>query len=87
MSVAEVNACQNTDRELYREPWPDPPGDFYAPSIHVTAAGKIGINVGGTCFEMPLKAWHQLACDKVWPNGNPSGVESPQREPTETESK
>lgn len=49
---------QNTDRELYREAHPDPPGDYYAPSIHVTSSGGIGINVGGTVYVRPLRAWH-----------------------------
>ena len=45
---------QNTDRELWRER----ENDFYADSIHVTQDGRIGMNVGGTVFVMPIKAWH-----------------------------
>jgi hypothetical protein len=49
---------QNTDRHL----WPDvtAPG---APdeSIHVTATGGIGINVGGLVIVKPLREWHRLA--------------------------
>ena len=51
------NATQNTDRELWREP----PGDYYANSIHVTEGGGIGINVGGKVHVKPLKEWHALA--------------------------
>ena len=49
--------CANTDRELFREA----PGDYYAHSLHVTAGGQIGINVGGLVFVKTLKAWHSLA--------------------------
>lgn len=49
--------CENTDREIYREP----PGDYYAYSIHVTQGGGIGINVGGTVYVKPLVEWHRLA--------------------------
>ena len=45
----------NTDRELWRET-----DDYYAPSIHVTAGGGIGINVGGTVFVKPVREWHAL---------------------------
>ncbi len=51
---------QNTDRELWREPHPDPPGSYYANSIHVTQQGGIGINVGGTVFVRSLAQWHAL---------------------------
>jgi hypothetical protein len=47
----------NTDRELWREP----PGDYYANSVHVTAQGGLGINVGGTVIVRPLREWHTLA--------------------------
>jgi len=47
----------NTDRELWRAP----PGDYYADSIHVTAAGGIGIDVGGRVFVRPLRMWHDMA--------------------------
>lgn len=56
MSIEDCG-IKNTDRELWRES----PGDYYAHSIHVTEAGKIGMNVGGTVFVMPLEVWHQLA--------------------------
>jgi hypothetical protein len=46
---------KNTDRELWRET-----DDYYAPSIHVTLGGGIGINVGGTVYVMPLRDWHAL---------------------------
>ena len=47
-------ACENTDREIWRKV----PGDYYAPSIHVTAEGNIGINVGGTVIVAPVETWH-----------------------------
>ena len=55
------NATQNTDRELWREP----PGDYYANSIHVTTGGGIGINVGGKVYVKPLKDWHALADERA----------------------
>jgi len=55
-SLAE-GACENTDRELWRERF----GDFYANSIHVTKDGSIGINVSGNVIVMPLQKWHALA--------------------------
>jgi hypothetical protein len=48
---------ENTDRELWRER----EGDYYANSIHVTAGGGIGIDVGGYVIVMPLDKWHALA--------------------------
>lgn len=59
--ASNADATQNTDRELWREPFPDPPGDYYAPSIHVTAQGGVGINVGGLVYVMTLRNWHSLA--------------------------
>jgi len=50
------NAIKNTDRELWRKI----DGDYYSPSIHVTAGDDIGINVGGTVFVMPVEKWHGL---------------------------
>jgi hypothetical protein len=52
-----TDAAMNTDRELWRER----EGDFYANSIHVTADGMIGINVGGFVYVKSLKRWHELA--------------------------
>lgn len=53
--------CANTDRELWREV----EGDYYAPSIHVTEGGGVGINVGGTVYVKPLREWHKLAMAKL----------------------
>lgn len=50
-------ACENTDRELWRER----EGDAYADSIHVTANGGIGMNVGGYVIVMPIRKWHAAA--------------------------
>ena len=54
---ADEHCGENTDHELFRET----PGDAYAPSLHVTKQGGIGINVGGLVFVKPLRAWHGLA--------------------------
>ena len=56
-NTAEPFAAKNTDRELWRET----EGDFYAPSIHVTESGSIGMNVGGSVVVMPIYEWHALA--------------------------
>ena len=47
----------NTDREIWRRI----PGDYYSPSIHVTAEGGIGIDVGGRVIVMDIEDWHRLA--------------------------
>ncbi len=53
-----MSGCaQNTDRELWRKV----PGDYYAPSIHVTEGGGIGINVGGFVIVKPVEWWHEMA--------------------------
>lgn len=48
--------CENTDREIYRTI----PGDAYAPSVHVTATGALGIDVGGHVIVLSLERWHAL---------------------------
>lgn len=55
--MSEVIGSVNTDREIWRED----PGDPYSPSIHVTADGMIGINVGGTVFVRDVRSWHRDA--------------------------
>jgi len=50
---------QNTDRELWREPGDWPNGDYYAPSIHVTAWGNIGIDCDGMVYVAPVREWHK----------------------------
>lgn len=62
--MAEPTHGQGTsnDRELWREHHPE--GDaysYYAPSIHVTEGGGIGINVDGTVHVRTLREWHKLA--------------------------
>lgn len=54
------NAYVNTDRELWREI----KGDYYSPSIHVTADGLIGLNVGGMVIVQDVRKWHKLAEDE-----------------------
>jgi hypothetical protein len=63
MSESNEAPKQNTDVELWREP----PGDYYANSVHVTAGGGLGINVGGTVIVKPLAAWHALAAQPTDP--------------------
>lgn len=57
-------AYANTDRELWRDlegnAAPEA-GDYYAPSIHVTEQGAIGISVGGTVYVKTLREWHAIA--------------------------
>jgi len=50
-----MNACQNTDKEIWREVY----GDYYADSIHVTEHGGIGINCGGHVIVAPVRKWHE----------------------------
>ena len=52
-------ACENTDRELWRER----EGDYYANSIFVTKHSGIGINCGGSVIVRPIREWHKLASD------------------------
>jgi hypothetical protein len=47
---------KNTDREIWRRI----PEDYYSPSIHVTAGGAIGINVGGEVIVKTVEQWHDL---------------------------
>lgn len=54
-------AVLNTDRELYREDTGDPAGSYYENSVHVTAGGLIGMNVGGTVIVQPIATWHRQA--------------------------
>ena len=53
--------CANTDKEIWRETQ----DDFYAPSIHVTKDGKIGINVAGSVFVKDIRDWHKLASESA----------------------
>jgi hypothetical protein len=49
----------NTDRELWVEPIP--PTGTYPARLFLTQTGGIGMNVGGHCVVMPIRAWHALA--------------------------
>lgn len=53
------DAAQNTDFEIWRRK----PGDYYSPSIHVTAEGGIGMDVGGTVIVMDIEDWFRLAVE------------------------
>lgn len=52
-----MESAANTDRELYREDTGDPAGSYYENSVHVTASGAIGMNVGGHVIVMPIAEW------------------------------
>ena len=77
-------SAANTDRELWREP----PGDYYANSIHVTQDGGIGINVAGIVIVKPLVEWHALALETPktldWgkTQNPPQSAENPVKTPT-----
>jgi hypothetical protein len=65
MNIAPVTlpqACENTDREIWRRPSTDPldPDGYYQPSIHVTKEGAIGINVDGTVYVRSVEEWHRM---------------------------
>lgn len=53
----ESREMANTDTHL----WPIVSETPYAPSIHVTAQGSIGINVGCLVIVKPIEEWHALA--------------------------
>jgi len=55
--MSDDGAVLNTDVELWREV----EDDYYAPSIHRTIQGKVGINVGGMVYVKTLMEWHRLA--------------------------
>jgi DNA (cytosine-5)-methyltransferase 1 len=56
-NTLDQGPCVNTDREIWRER----EGDAYAPSIHVTKDGGVGINCGGMVHVKPIREWHTLA--------------------------
>ena len=59
---ARIEPQQNTDREVWRGP--DDGNDAYADSVHITADGGLGINVGGLVIVLPVREWHALARDR-----------------------
>lgn len=59
--MTDTTQAENTDREIWRRT----PGDFYSPSVHVTAEGGIGIDVGGRVVVMDVEDWHALAWDRA----------------------
>lgn len=67
----------NTDRELWREQstLPADPDNYYAPSIHVTTSGMIGINVGGSVIVLPLREWHRRASAIEAPSGDAEHID------------
>jgi hypothetical protein len=73
--MSDNTACENTDKELWRER----DGDYYADSIHVTERGGIGIDCCGMVFVRPLREWHKLAVQEALRecSGYEPGPESP----------
>lgn len=64
---SDTGPAQNTDREIWREV----EGDAYAPSVHVTQSGGIGIDVGGLVVVLPVREWHSLASRHPQPVNEP----------------
>lgn len=58
--MADTDACENTDREIWRGP-DEGGGDYYADSLHITKNGALGINCGGFVYVKTLREWHRLA--------------------------
>lgn len=50
-------ACENTDKEIWRER----EDDYYADSIHATPDGRIGMSCGGMVITKPIREWHKAA--------------------------
>lgn len=65
----------NTDKELWRKDQ-----DYYAPSIHVTKEGAIGINVGGLVIIRTVEDWHKLAAPTL--KGQPMIEVTPEQQQT-----
>ena len=55
--ATEPKACENTDRELWREV----PGNYYSAKLFITANGTVGIDVDGLVIVRPIRSWHALA--------------------------
>lgn len=72
MSSTQEKPVKNTNVELWREPTNEPGMSYYMPSVHVTQAGKIGINVGGSVYVKSLTEWHELAGGSLVQSPNPS---------------
>lgn len=68
--MAEREAAQNTDREIWRgksrAEWGDP-DRFYADSLFVPAGEveALGINCGGYVLVLPIREWHRLAAERA----------------------
>lgn len=53
----DLQGGKNTEREIYRRI----EGDFYSPSIAVTADDNIVLKVGGLCVGKKIEDWHALS--------------------------
>ena len=54
------DACNSGDTVIWKEKHSNHWGSF-DDTIFVTATGGIGMNVAGSVYVLPLKAWHRLA--------------------------
>lgn len=68
----EDEVCENTDREIYRQPskkWtPDDGTDRgMEPTVFVTKGGGIGMNHYGRCAVKTIEEWVNLAWTKKKP--------------------
>ena len=57
--MTDEQPCENTDRELWRAE-SEEGMEYYAPSLHVTIEGNIGIDVGGTVFVDSIERIHKF---------------------------
>lgn len=58
--MSDSEACQNTDREIWRGP-DEGNGNYYADSIFITKEDALGINCSGSVHVRPIREWHRLA--------------------------
>lgn len=58
--MSDNQACENTDREIWRGP-DEGTGSYYADSLFVTKEGALGINCRGSVHIRPIREWHRLA--------------------------
>ncbi len=61
---AEPQACQNTDKEL----WRTVEGDYYSKhKLYLTEGGGLTLCEGGTCITLPPEDWFRLAGNRFVP--------------------
>lgn len=85
MTLSDEQQYANTDRELFRESTGIAAGSHYENSLHVTARGEIGMDVGGRVVVMKIAEWHDLATGKRDGCGNDLALLKQLSEEPETE--